>query len=415
VFATARHEDNIVSDPIKQIDMIHDGTDGWIALCKKTNKKFNQHHYKLSDALLVAPEWVEFDSYVSMNTFYTPKRLESNLRELRTFYVDLDCYNVGLTPDQVVMNLKADYFNTIIPTPNLINYSGRGVNLIWFLQPLSGLALERWDKLQNKLQKTLKPFGSDEASTDASRIFRLAGSVNSKCGEIVHSEVVHRYRYSFDEVVEEFFPSVKEKKPKVAPKKVSKQNSSVTHIFNEYSLIKTRMEDIKSLVTLRSGLMVSCRETALFLYRYWSLVEGNDTKRALDATIELNATFRDPLPVNEVTWDTKSAEMYFDSEEGFQISNEKIIKWLKITSDEQKHLKTIISRTEKRRRNTEHQRLKRGSVSKEDYIQERQNKRNESLAKLKQAIQENPKASIRKLAEITGLSKSYVQQIKKTL
>lgn len=405
-----KSEKYIVDDPTKQIELLHSDTDGWIAMCKKKPDQWIQYHYKYYEIASDVSEWVDNDSYVSMNTFYSPKRYSTNLREIRAFYVDLDCYNVGLTPEQVVMNLKTDYFDTNLPTPNLINYSGRGVNLIWFLDPISGLAINRWNKLQKKILDMLKPLGSDEASTDASRVFRLAGSTNSKSGKTVYAELLHNYKYDFQEVIEEYFPAIKQKnKPKTKERLSNKKKANVNHIFTEYSLVKTRMKDLDTLIQLRQNEIEGCREVLLFLYRYWSLVDTNDYEKALNKIIELNNTLTNPLPINEISRDTKSAEMYYDSEEGFQISNEKLIKWLHITKEEQSRLATIIGRGEKRKRNTECQRKIRGSVSRGEYDSEREQNKQKLIANIKELKQQG--LSNKKIAKSIGISSVYVGKL----
>lgn len=80
--------------------------------------------------------------------------------------------------------------------------------------------------------------------------------------------------------------------------------------------------------------MEGCREYALFLYRYWALVDYGDKDKAIREMLKVNDMFNDPLPQREATADTKSAERYYDSTEPFRITNEKIIQWLSISNDE---------------------------------------------------------------------------------
>jgi len=410
-----KQQDNFITDPIEQIKLLHGDTDGWIALAhKRDEESFYQRHYKLDDIGKHIADWAKQDSYISMNTFYTPKRLATNLREIRTFYTDLDCYNVNLTADQVVMQLKADYFDSAIPAPNLINYSGRGINLIWFLEPLSGLAVERWGKLQKSVRNALKQFGSDDKATDTSRVFRLSGSINSKSNSQVVTEVLHTYKYSFDEVADEYFPEIKIKPAN--PKRKRKSHSKVKHIFNEYTLTKARMKDIETIIEVRHGNLEGFREVALFLYRYWSIVETGSYERALNAIYEVNNLLDEPLPVNEVARDTKSAEMYYQTEEGLNITNETIIDWLDIKPEEQKQLQTIISKSEKNRRkliaNTKANREK-GVRPMSQYNADRKQQNQDKVTRLKQLLESNPNATKTSLAEKLGISRNYLYKLLK--
>jgi len=68
--------------------------------------------------------------YISQNTFYKPQRRSENLKELSHLYIDIACYNTRFSKDDVIYILEKDYFNKIIPIPNLIIDSGRVVYLI---------------------------------------------------------------------------------------------------------------------------------------------------------------------------------------------------------------------------------------------------------------------------------------------
>lgn len=411
-------QNEIITNPGLQIKHLHGGASGFIALFRKLKDSgTTQHHYKIPDIEQHLSEWITYDSYMSMNTFFTPKRLITNLKEIRTAFVDIDCYNSQFTAEQIEAQLRVDYFGVEVPTPNMIIHSGRGINLIWFLEPMSGLAVERWDKLQKAIFSKFESLGADKKATDASRVFRLAGSVNSKNNAVVHCEVLHDYKYEFMEIVEDYFPNIFKtvQKPKKAPKERVKSNRTLKYLRNEYTLMKARMNDIKSLVDIRNGKMEGCREYALFLYRYWALVDYGDKDKAIREMLKVNDMFNDPLPQREATADTKSAERYYDSTEPFKITNEKIIQWLSISSDEQKTLSTVISKVEKRRRNTEHQRNKRGSVTKEEYESNRKDQKASKIEQLRELREESPAATQRELAEMMKVSPMTINRLLKEI
>ena len=80
------------------------------------------------------------------------------------------------------MNLEENYFNKLIPRPNLIIDSGRGLALIWNIEKVPHMALPLWKAVQEYLYSQLKEFGADRKALDATRILRVAGSINSKSG-----------------------------------------------------------------------------------------------------------------------------------------------------------------------------------------------------------------------------------------
>ncbi|MBU5323576.1 LuxR C-terminal-related transcriptional regulator [Sarcina ventriculi] len=69
--------------------------------------------------------------------------------------------------------------------------------------------------------------------------------------------------------------------------------------------------------------------------------------------------FRQPLSENEVIRATKSAEkVYKDQNKDYKYKNETLINLLEITEEEQKEMKTIISKDEYKRRDREYQKKK---------------------------------------------------------
>lgn len=411
----------IITNPAVQIKHLHEKTDGYIAFFRKNNIKTHTRHYKLDELPAVLKEWITADSYLSMNTFYTPRRVVTNLREIRSAFVDIDCYNVGFTSEQMAIRLKEDYFGTVLPVPNMLIHSGRGLNLVWFLDPISGLAVERWNKLQRAILNTVKDLGADPAAVDAARVFRLAGSVNSKSQTVVSAEILHEYRYTFDEIVEEYFPAIKKRVKQ--PKKGSRPNrlkkptsSSVKRLWNEYTLIVARTKDIEKIVEIKNrlGITEGYRERALFLYRYWVLVLSDDKEKAKEQMLKLNSRMLKPLPERTLLQDTKSAERYYDSEEPFKITHRKVIEWLDIKSDEyQREMNTIITRSEDLRRDREYRREKRGSVSWDEHTARIAAQKDEKVARLAKIKEENPGATQRELAALMGVSVGTINNLLK--
>lgn len=410
----------IIANPNGQIKLLHEDTSGFIALFRKTKDGTRQYHYKRHEIEQHLHEWMYPDSYISMNTFYTPKRLITNLKEIRAAYVDIDCHNVGASAESTAVMLKRDYFGKSIPTPNMMIYSGRGLNLVWFMDPLSGLAIDRWDKLQKAIYETVKGLGADNGALDAARVFRLAGTTNSKSGNQVFCEVLSEARITFNSFVKDYFPNIlkRPKKPVKVLERKSNTKGRVAHLYNGYTLIKARMKDIETLTALRNGNMEGCREYALFLYRYWALVDTNDQERAKEAMLKVNNSFSEPLPEREALGDTKSAEKYHESEVPFKISSGKIIKWLNITKEEQKEMLNIISPTEKKHRNTLSKREKRrenGVLERSEYDAGRKTVVADRKQQLQQLLELHPEWSNVKLSEEMGISEGYVRKLKKQI
>ena len=395
----------------------HHDADGFITVAKKENGLFKQYHYKPQELAITLAEWIGEDVFFSQNTFYRPERKIENIRQLRSLYVDLDFYLFNYDPSWVMGKLQHEFFGQIIPDPNIIIFSGQGMVLIWFIEPVPYKALPLWQAVQNYFIAQLSDLGGDSKASDAARIFRIAGSINSKNGAEVTAEYRHDYRYQLRQLQFDYLPELNEviNPPK---KKRKGRKKKTVQLFNTYRLHYARLMDLVKLVELRNYEVTGHRELICFLYRYWLCCYTNDTTEALNQTITLNLQFTNPLPNKEVERATKSAQKAWEAKNneeanqlakeqgypgaGYNVSNKKLIQWLSVTEDEMTHLKTIIDVSEKNRRkriaNTE-KRREQGIKSRNEYIEEQRNKTDDKLFKLKQLLDDNPKAKQKELAE----------------
>ena len=401
-------------------------TDGWITLAKKDphTKKFKQYHYKPEDLAASLSEWTGEDIYYSQNTFYKPQRRIDTIRQLRSLYVDLDVYNEGMKPEWVLGKLEYEYFGQTIPEPNMVIFSGRGLVLIWNIEPIPYMAMPLWRAVETYFTEQLKDLGADSKATDPARVFRLAGTINSKNNSIVRAEYRHAYRYDIHDLQYDYLPELT---PKAQEPKKRGPKPKLIRLFNTYTLHLSRARDIAKLVELRQGDVEGYRETICFLYRYFTCCYTSDPHRALEDTLDLNDEFLHPLPKREVEVATRCAQKAWEAKSnkqadelaramgypgaGYNLRNSKLIEWLDITPEEQRQLSTIIGGQEKRKRNTKAKREKRreeGIRPREEYLSEAEQKR----ALILKAIKENPEMSIRALAKKTGQSKSAIQRVK---
>lgn len=409
------------TSPIKYIQALHRQTTGYITLLKKlADNKVMQRHYKLeqlNDDVL--RDFIDYDCYVSLNSFYRMKRGNQHLKTLHNLYVDLDCYKLGLSVDSVMYELENDYFNQSIPTPNLVVYSGRGIQLIWNIEAISGLAIERWGIVQRAICKVLEPFNSDYQALDASRVFRLSASINSKSNEIVRYDQLHDHEYDLVDIGREYFgilPAQPREKSQKRPSK-SKKRPRVNVGFNYYSLSQARLNDLETLIKLRDGKMNGHRERLLFLARYFALTITKDKQAAVKKIHFLNGLFDEPIGTCELLSATASAETYYKGN-GLNISNARLIEWLSITPAEQTKLSTIICKKEKRERDRlRKQKARRdaGIDTRAQYNRKCLQKTIRSAKKIQLAQAIFPNMSVRETAEKVGLSKTYVWQLLKDL
>lgn len=391
----------------KHLFFLHGGSDGWITLAKAEGDAWRQYHYQPEEMVRVLSDWLGLDTYVLQNTLYKPERRIENIRQFRACYLDLDCYLLNMVPDYVISELEKNYFGSKIPEPNLLVHSGRGINLIWLIEPVPYAALSLWMAIQNFLANQLKSVGVDSKALDPVRVLRVAGSQNSKNGAGVTVEYRHNHKYTLRQIQEEYLPALK---PRKGENNSPGRQAKVHKLYNTYSLHGARLLDLTRLVELRNYDVHGHREVILFLYRYWSCCFLSDPEDALRQTIEINASFAEPLPHREVVTATKSAEKAWAAKNdqeadrlarekgypgaGYNISNKKLISWLDITDEEQQKLTTIIGRKEKYRREREKDidkvreqdrkrqkkaREKAGGTSRDDYLAQVENRRQEAV------------------------------------
>lgn len=418
----------------------HYDSDGYITIAKKDphTGTFKQYHYNTPEKLAEnLSEWIGDDVYFSQNTFYKPVRRIENIRQLRSLYVDLDFYLFNYDPSWVVGKLELEYFGQSIPDPNIIIFSGQGIVLIWLIEPVPYQALPLWQAIQRHMLNQLADLGGDPKAVDAARIFRIAGSRNTKNGAYVRTEYRHEYRYDIHQIQEDYLPELKPKKTKSSGRK-----KKIVQLYNIYTLHFARIKDIHTLIELRGGHMPNMRETTCFLYRYWMCCYLEDPQEALKATMDLNSEFDSPLTAREVERATRSAEKAWKARSnaeadkiakekgypgaGYNINNAKLIEWLDISQEEMSHLSTIINTKEKNRRKRvkyqenapqilkqrEEERRKKGIKSMEEYNKKRKEKQQGKAAILQQAIKEHPSYSVRELSELTGIPRSTIQRLK---
>jgi hypothetical protein len=338
------------------IDLLHSNSDGFITLANKIDGDYKQRHYKYKQIkreleLLVGIE----NTYISQNTFYKTQRRIETIRQIRNCYIDLDCYKTDYSKDNILYVMNEDYYNRIIPRPNLVIDSGRGMYFIWNIEPVPYKALPLWSAVEYYFYNQLKDYGADRNCVDPTRVLRLAGTINSKTNTEVQIIDKFDYQYTLREIQSEYLPELAEKK-----KKKPTGSTKVFHIYKEYTLYYARIMDLNKLCELRNWDIEGQREVILFLYRYWSCYYIGDTEEALRQTMEFNEQFISPLSEREVIKATKSAEKAFLSEDKqYKYKNETLLELLEITEEEQKHMKTIIGKREKYDRKNEARNKKR--------------------------------------------------------
>lgn len=444
-----------------EIDKLH-GDNGFIIFAVKDGR-WQQYSFKkedISNKFLLNLLGLNVDTYITMNSFRTPRRLMSNLYSLNCLWADLDYYKKKKYKDytykEMIEVLEEDKFIKE-NKPSFYIASGQGIYPIWLIQNAYAEAcLPIWGKLMDIIHENLKKYGADPRSLDATRVLRLAGSnhtgVNKKAVIVKDCLEKDFKRYTIPELADRLLPKfnytkeewIKVKEIKRKTRKL-KESIKVTSLFTVHSLNFARMKDLQTLVELRKFECDGKREMILFLYRYWGNCFWKDNEIALEETLEFNKMFNNPCNQDTVERLTKRAEVaaeiweekineywaledkppvkeFFKKTGAYIYSNKKLIQVLEITQEEMKSLSTIFNTKEKNRRNADYRKKwKREN----DAAYDRAKRRNENgLTKREQAKVNRINTIIElkaqglnqsKIAEKLGITRQAVSKLVKEI
>lgn len=259
---------------LAHVAALHQGGRGKVALARKLPcGGWQQEAVACATLVERIPSLIgQRDVYVGMNRFWGPRRMD-RLATCSALYCDLDYYNsehADLTPEQVryLALVKLDDANK--PPPTLTVYSGRGLTLVWLHSEIPPAALSRWNKCQESIFETLSELGADPCARDATRVFRLAGTVNSKSGREVRLLDFNDSTWDFDTLADELLPRsrqelTEERMRRQVPRAARRKKPVVRHTAR--SLWQKRLKELKQLADQRwpQGIPSGHRDTWLFI------------------------------------------------------------------------------------------------------------------------------------------------------
>lgn len=350
----------------------------------------------------VMPE--ELNLYMTVNAIRPfGRRNIENVTHLNCYFVDLDFYNLGLSFDSVLDEVAVICQEHKLPYPSHVVDSGRGAYLIWrFTKSVycgvkdeGRKRLDYWYNCQGTLIDLFRGVGADSRCKDASRVLRLAGTVNSKVERPVTFYTWGKKAIAFNAVttaITRFYKSQRQEQSDryqresgASIKVVKRQSSAVVHMHTTRTLMLARMEDLKVLASLRGGRLTDNREMAIFYYAisasvFYASKDGllESVAEFIESSIKQGGKYDSDRPeklltsvINKHLDKDKVRESGGDySQIQYRARNGTIIRNLGITALEQESLKTIISTEEKQRRNTvAHRKVRRelGVIERSEY------------------------------------------------
>lgn len=377
-----------------------DTTDGYIQIVKlNDNEVVKIKNTNLNFIKEITQEFNgEENVYITPNTIYVPFRRVENIRQFRALFLDFD--NIGEDKHYVSYNIFELAAQDVIPMPTMIVDSGRGLHVYWRIKNAPYGALYSWQEIEDMLYHRLKHLGADRQATDATRLLRLPNTINSKSNsECNVLWIDDKTEYSMYDLKDKYI-KVK-KKPKTSTKTTNKVIANA--FFNSYSLHMDRATDLITLCELRKYKVEGHRNMLLHCYAYWIGIYVRSKEELADSVNNLNNKFKPPLKQTEVNailrcvpkaidkfiayeqgirnGEDKRVSKGMKDKAGYWYKNETLIERLGITSEEQRHLKTIIgTRVKYDRKNEKRNKARRN----ENGLTPRQQQKQDLINKVKE-------------------------------
>lgn len=263
------------------------------------------------------------------------KQTEANLYRILAWGIDVDFRHIdesGLDADSASLSCSGtqlssptvfyDYLmqemDGLLPVPNWIEY-GHQLRLIYLLaEPIN---CSNGHSLQKALKKATCFFCNllnealDCHAEPQKAWYRLPGSINSKDGSVVAVQHISDVRFSVQELLNEYLPTLPLSKAEYSKKRKSSKrrdkssasaasedlvvshDGRVARIHSNRTLQLNRMSDYR---ILRTFLGIP-REKLLFLYAVsWLQIHDNDQEQLMEELLRFNQGFPAPLPQKEV-------------------------------------------------------------------------------------------------------------------
>lgn len=399
--------------------------EGYIQILQLENGKVIKMLNSTVDGLVDVIEQQEGqkDTYITPNSFYIPKRSNDNIRHFRALYIDLDLKEY--TKSEAFYQIYLKSAQEKIPKPSMIIDSGRGLHCYWAIDHAPKGALYTWQELEDYFYKQLKDIGADIKATDSARLMRLPSTINSRNNQTCCILEDNKIKYSMYDLREKYLNYVKEDKPKTSK---TYKKTNVKNLFNSYTLHLARAQDIETLARLRNYNVVGYRNSLTHLFSYWKGIYIRDDQELYNVVDEFNDKLKAPLKQTEIRAIVRSTqraiEKFIDYEQGvrsgdkkrvskamrerggYWYTNKRLIDMLDITDQEQKHLKTIISKDEKLRRQKA---AKRNARRNENGLTSREQKKLDNIKAVKELSKKN--LTQKQIAKELGITQQYVSSI----
>ena len=297
------------------------------------------------------------DYYITANTVTNAKRQINSLFGLQNIVIDIDCHDdrpVGLVKTLVeafIWRSKRDLWDGgVIPTPNSIVRTGRGVQLWWAIVPVyggKGYGISRYyhDKIKKNMIDHIVNLLNDNpeeleglsvdpgASNNPVGYFRLPHTYNTEAGCYGSLDILHSERYDQRELALLEAPEITE-----THSEASEDSTIIPMLETDRELLHgfhtTGVRRVMQLINLRNLRNNEAGEEDRNNFNfsvYNALRIAFDHEDAMERLRAFNAGFKQPMTDRELASSICSAK----SKGGYKYSNSALIDLLDITPEEQ--------------------------------------------------------------------------------
>ena len=344
---------------------------GYFDIATNNGTKWEDNYFKCSD-LAQANQFIESNKHIncynSIASFKTPQKNKYNVLTAFLHYADIDSHIVGLTKSEAKKLIKQliTHFTNDLPEPSVIIFTGRGIQLIFYLY--GEIDLIKWEKTQeaiyyrvDEIIKNINVLMGAELNTDRLldpvRVLRTPGTRNTAANceaEIIYTsdktytqaELLTGYNLEYTEKgkprpLKDLENVTAESILNATPRQL-REYKSKTKGFTIETLNKARVEDFIKLISIRnrSGQLEGYRNRLINICCEIIRTTTPSANSILKHLQFINGNFERPLKDNEllqwVNLKGRKPAYYFQTAT--------IIKLLEITEAEQLQMKTLRNR-----------------------------------------------------------------------
>lgn len=429
---------------------ISGGREGCVSFAQRVpdrEKPWKEWTVAVNDAPLHAQELLEGydikDIYMSQNSFNGWRNI-ANLKAVGACFVDIDYITrktwEDMEPNAVLYGALDIMDEKRIPFPSFVLSTGRGLLAVWLHNLLPRSILPKWQIVQQTLADSLTSLGADKRALDAARVFRLAGSINSKATSFrdkvsmiwCNGPVESPRRYEFSEIADDILPLTRGElvslRAERAKRKAEGKDTHISPIMKlsgatYWEAVLTDLQKLRAYRYTSGGLPPGHRDIWMFLATNaisWisppEVLNREYLALAREATgwSDGEAKSRMGAVLKRAKASAEGKKIEFNGNEvdpRYRISVTRMVEWLEIDPTEQREagLRCLIDGSRKREVNAERSRefRKRNPATKRTQAQEERLNIGRQACYL--AVKEG--LSIRELAEKFQVSRSFMSKV----